>query len=189
MRKLATVVLAAICWAGCGGGLHPDTVREKKLSELSEAQLKGLCTHNLGVYRDRFPREAWATQHCLMVTVVLAHVHAKEFSAPLEEQCKAEVAPCFDATGTAENDMGTEQACEHVELDKARSCDASVSLLQECLAVRNDQMVNVHASFKSGALCKAEEPLKLASVMEGPACQKLLAVCKESGLGLPRHLF
>lgn len=190
MRKSIFALLAAVGLAGCGaGGLQPESVSEKKMSELSEEQVKGLCVHNVEVFRDRLPRESWGTQHCAMVTVVLAMAKAKELNAPLAEQCSAEIAICHDATGTAEQDMEPAQACNHVDLEKARSCDAPVSMLQACLAERNEEIARVAADVKFNRICSAEIPLKQASSMEGPACQKLLSVCKESGLALPKHLF
>ncbi len=187
--KPLSIVLGAALLVGCGGGLHPDTVREKKLSELTDDQIKGLCIHNVETYRAKLPRSSWGTQHCVMATVAIAMVKAKESTTPLAELCAIETAQCIGLSGSAEHDMDPPEACQHVELDKAHSCAAPVSLVQECLAERNEHMPTVIADFKNNTICTAPVPLAKTSVMEGPACQKLLAVCSESGLTLPKHVF
>lgn len=189
-KSFASSLVALSVIAGCGGPKDPGTVKDKKISELSEHDTRGICAHNVKAYRDGVPRQDWNLQFCaglemlaILATDKLMAVHDKKVT---RDECAFKVAGCD--VPVAHEIPEPEEDCLRLRVEKRLSCHATVAELQACIQERIERTKQVNVIVKDKTLCDAEDRIKAVDVLSGPACSHMKEACPEFLLGLPGRI-
>jgi hypothetical protein len=162
----------------CGGVSDPHQLHSKRLSELQESDIRGICAYNLKTYRNRIERKDWDTHHCATTNLVINKV-----KSGTPEQCAASLNEC--GFPPSYEIWTPEKDCERVELDNVQACTATVEELQACIEERLEATKRAIPIIRDKQVCKKDEPLRSIDILNGKHCSHLKTTCPGFRLALP----
>lgn len=172
---------------GCSGVKDPSTMKEKKISELSAEDVRGVCAFNTQAYRAALPMEDWDTAFCgglvmleIMAKDKLMAVHDQKVS---REDCAFQLGECGFAPQY--EILAPEADCERLDVAKTLTCGATVAELQACIQERTERSKVASKVVRDKSLCDSKQPIAEVDLLSGPACTKLKSDCPGFNLALP----